>query len=29
MLAGMYRLLITDFANPDALSIGGPGSGLA
>ncbi|PBL04035.1 hypothetical protein ARMGADRAFT_1004704 [Armillaria gallica] len=29
MLAGMYRLLITDYANPDALSTGGPSSGLA
>ncbi|SJK99747.1 uncharacterized protein ARMOST_03058 [Armillaria ostoyae] len=29
MLAGMYRLLITDYANPAALSIGGPSSGLA
>ncbi|PBL04001.1 hypothetical protein ARMGADRAFT_1157989 [Armillaria gallica] len=29
MLAGMYRLLITDYANPDALETGGPSSGLA
>ncbi|PBK58371.1 hypothetical protein ARMSODRAFT_967800 [Armillaria solidipes] len=29
MLAGMYRFLITDYANPVALSTGGPSSGLA
>ncbi|SJK99750.1 uncharacterized protein ARMOST_03061 [Armillaria ostoyae] len=29
MLAGMYRFLITDYANPIALSTGGPSSGLA